>query len=208
MSEHPKYLAPTPWRVDMESKGQQWTDSISIADARGGHIAHLTRGYEAEPMGEDGNLEGCPSYTNAHLIAAAVDRARRASATPPIVLTTEPVLVEGLRDRVYRAVSNLIDNARRWSPPDAPVDVTVDATGRILVRDRGPGFDDDDLPHVFDRFYRSAAARGTHGSGLGLAIVRQVADAHGGSVEAENAPDGGARVTFRLPGSPFDAGAS
>lgn len=73
MSEHPKYLAPTPWRVDMESKGQQWTDSISIADARGGHIAHLTRGYEAEPMGEDGNLEGCPSYTNAHLIAAAPD---------------------------------------------------------------------------------------------------------------------------------------
>lgn len=142
------------------------------------------------------------------VVAAAVDRARRASATPPIVLTTEPVLVEGLRDRVYRAVSNLIDNARRWSPPDAPVDVTVDATGRILVRDRGPGFDDDDLPHVFDRFYRSAAARGTHGSGLGLAIVRQVADAHGGSVEAENAPDGGARVTFRLPGSPFDAGAS
>lgn len=63
-----KYLAPTPWSVDLSSEGQKWTDSISIADANGGHVAHLTRGYEG-----DAENDGCPSWTNARLIAAAPD---------------------------------------------------------------------------------------------------------------------------------------
>jgi two-component system sensor histidine kinase MprB len=68
------------------------------------------------------------------------------------------------------------------------------------VRDHGPGFDAADLPHVFDRFYRAAAARGMPGSGLGLSIVRQVAEAHGGTAVAENHPDGGALLRVRIPG--------
>jgi two-component system sensor histidine kinase MprB len=64
----------------------------------------------------------------------------------------------------------------------------------LSVRDRGPGFDESDLPHVFARFYRADVARGKPGSGLGLAIVKQAAEAHGGHVEAANAPGGGARV--------------
>ena len=75
------------------------------------------------------------------------------------------------------------------------------AGGVLTVRDHGPGFDEEDLPHVFERFYRAAEARGMSGSGLGLAIVQQAAEAHGGLREAANAPDGGAllRVSFGPP---------
>jgi two-component system, OmpR family, sensor histidine kinase MprB len=73
--------------------------------------------------------------------------------------------------------------------------------GEVTVRDHGPGIDAEDLPHVFDRFYRSRSARGRPGSGLGLAIVRQVAVAHGGEVVAEPADGGGTRMTLRLNGS-------
>jgi two-component system sensor histidine kinase MprB len=90
-----------------------------------------------------------------------------------------------------------VDNALKWSPGDGRVEIDL-AGGRLSVRDHGPGFQEADLPHVFDRFYRAGNARSLPGSGLGLAIVRQAAEAHGGEVEARNAPDGGAvvRVSF------------
>jgi two-component system sensor histidine kinase MprB len=76
----------------------------------------------------------------------------------------------------------------------------------LTVRDHGPGIAADDLTHVFDRFYRAAAARALPGSGLGLSIVRQVVEAHGGTVVAENAPGGGALFRVQLPASaPADA---
>ena len=84
------------------------------------------------------------------------------------------------------------------SPSAGPVEVRV-RDGRLEVRDHGPGIAAEDLPRVFDRFYRSPEARGRPGSGLGLAIVRQTAEAHGGSVHAANDPDGGARLTLELP---------
>ena len=91
----------------------------------------------------------------------------------------------------------MIDNARKWSPPDATVEVTLRA-GVLTVRDHGPGFVEGDLARVFDRFFRSDEARRRPGSGLGLAIVKQAAEAHGGFAIAANAPDGGAivRVAF------------
>ena len=96
------------------------------------------------------------------------------------------------------AIANLIDNAVKWSPAGEPVEVTVkDAT--VTVRDHGPGIDPADLPHIFDRFYRAPAARTLPGSGLGLAIVRQVAEAHGGTVRAEPAAGGGTLCTLQLP---------
>jgi len=106
--------------------------------------------------------------------------------------------VEGVAERLERAVNNLLDNAARHSPPDGTVDIDVDSAG-VRVRDHGPGVDEQDLPHVFDRFYRGANGRGQQGSGLGLSIVRQVSEQHGGSVSAANAPDGGAVFTIRLP---------
>jgi two-component system sensor histidine kinase MprB len=94
-------------------------------------------------------------------------------------------------------VRNLLDNAVKWNPPEQPIEIRV-ADGEVVVRDHGPGIADDDLPHVFDRFYRASTARGLPGSGLGLAIVRQVAEAHGGVVSAEPADGGGTQLRLRL----------
>jgi two-component system, OmpR family, sensor histidine kinase MprB len=90
-----------------------------------------------------------------------------------------------------------VDNARKWSPHGAAVEVCL-KDGVLSVRDHGPGFHEQDLPFVFDRFYRAREARKLPGSGLGLAIVRQAAEACGGFAEARNADDGGAllRVSF------------
>ncbi len=109
----------------------------------------------------------------------------------------EPCVVAGRATRLSRAIVNLLDNAVKWSPPAASVEVTL-ADGELSVRDHGPGFSEDDLPHVFDRFYRSPIARSVPGSGLGLSIVRKVVSEHGGTVRARNAPDGGAVVTLAL----------
>jgi two-component system sensor histidine kinase MprB len=116
-------------------------------------------------------------------------------------LTSEPCWVEGHAERLGRAVGNLLDNARKWSPPGQTVSVEC-REGTVVVRDRGPGIAEADLPHIFDRFYRSPAARGLPGSGLGLAIVAQVAKAEGGTVLAENDPAGGARMSLFLPTVP------
>jgi two-component system sensor histidine kinase MprB len=88
-------------------------------------------------------------------------------------------VVTGEPEGIARAVSNLVDNAVKWSPPGGDVEVELDR-GVLAVRDHGPGFEDGDLAHVFERFYRADRARGMPGSGLGLAIVRQAAEAHGG----------------------------
>ena len=113
-------------------------------------------------------------------------------------LDAEACWVEGHADRLSRAVGNLLDNARKWSPPGQTVSVEC-RDGTVVVHDHGPGIADADLPHIFDRFYRSPAARGLPGSGLGLAIVAQVVKAEGGTIQAENDPGGGARMSMRLP---------
>jgi two-component system sensor histidine kinase MprB len=98
---------------------------------------------------------------------------------------------------VERAIDNVLDNAIKWSPRRGTVDVRL-AAGTLTVRDHGPGIDESDLPHVFDRFYRSASARALPGSGLGLAIVKQTVDDHGGSVTAAHADGAGALLTLRF----------
>jgi two-component system sensor histidine kinase MprB len=112
----------------------------------------------------------------------------------------EPTMVDGYRDRMERAVWNLLENAGKWSGDGGSVEVSLVA-GELEVRDHGPGFADEDRPLVFDRFYRSDAARAMPGAGLGLAIVREVAEAHGGTVEADNAEGGGARLRLSLNGT-------
>jgi two-component system sensor histidine kinase MprB len=131
------------------------------------------------------------------LVADTIARARRLHPGREIRAELEETLVTGSPRRLDRAVSNLLDNAEKWSPPDEAIEVTL-RDGRLVVRDRGPGFTDDDLPRVFDRFYRARSARGLPGSGLGLAIVRHVAEAHGGRVAARNAADGGAELSLVL----------
>jgi two-component system sensor histidine kinase MprB len=136
-------------------------------------------------------------------VAGALERARLHGVgghSCKFVLHAEPCLVRAAPARLDRAIANLLDNACKWnpSPPAGPVEVRV-RRGTLEVRDHGPGIAAEDLPRVFDRFYRSPEARGRPGSGLGLAIVRQTAEAHGGSVHAANDPGGGARLTLELP---------
>ena len=131
------------------------------------------------------------------LVGDAVDRARRHAPAVTFEAELEPSTIQGTRSTVERAVGNLLDNAAKWSPADGKVEIVV-RNGEVVVRDHGPGIDEADLPHVFDRFYRSRSARGLPGSGLGLAIVRQVAEAHGGAVEAEHAEGGGTLMRLRL----------
>ncbi len=130
------------------------------------------------------------------VVESAVQSARRRGELS-YRLDLEPTVVIGPADRIGRAVSNLIDNARRWSPEGGEVEVTL-TQGVLTVRDHGPGFSEQDLPFVFDRFYRAEQARGMPGSGLGLAIVRQATESCGGFAEAQNADGGGAvlRVGF------------
>ncbi len=131
----------------------------------------------------------------AELVAGCVDRARGRGSFD---CDLRPGVVRADRARLDRAVTNLLDNARKWSPAGGTVHVTV-ADGELIVRDEGPGIDDADRPYVFDRFYRSAESRALPGSGLGLAIVRQVAEMHGGAAWAAPPRNGsGAELHLRL----------
>jgi two-component system, OmpR family, sensor histidine kinase MprB len=115
-------------------------------------------------------------------------------------ISTEPCTVHGVPDRLERAVGNLVNNAAKFSGGSGVVEVNLNARGVLTVRDHGPGIPEEDLPHVFNRFYRSADARDRPGSGLGLAIVAQVAESHGGKVTARNAQPGpGALLTLEIP---------
>jgi len=112
-------------------------------------------------------------------------------------LSSAPSTVRGVRSRILRAVTNLLDNAGKWSPAGGLVEVTVRGA-EVTVRDHGPGIAPEDEAHVFDRFWRAPTARSLPGSGLGLAIVKDVADTHGGRVTLERPAGGGAFFRLRL----------
>ena len=133
------------------------------------------------------------------LVEDMTERARRHRPEVRFEFTGQPCTVLGYPAALERAVFNLLDNGAKWSPESGRVEVRVTTAGEVTVRDHGPGIPAEDLPHVFDRFYRAASARGMPGSGLGLAIVRQIAEAHGGSVAAEPAPGGGALLRLEVP---------
>jgi two-component system sensor histidine kinase MprB len=160
-------------------------------------LIELARGDEPAGGADDVRLD--------RVVEESVARARRNAQGLKFEVRAEPVIVEGVPARLERAVNNLLDNAARHSPPGGAIEIEVNGAG-VRVRDHGSGVDQADLPHVFDRFFRGANVRGQQGSGLGLAIVRQVAEQHGGSVHAANAPDGGAVFTIALPAlTPRDA---
>jgi two-component system, OmpR family, sensor histidine kinase MprB len=128
------------------------------------------------------------------LVRDAVERARRRAPQLDFRVELEATIISGSPNRIGRAVENVIDNARKWSPVDGVIEVKLH-DAKLTVRDHGPGFGEQDLPHVFDRFYRAERARRMPGSGLGLAIVQQAAQSHGGTAEASNAPGGGGLVS-------------
>ena len=153
-------------------------------------VIELARGDEPANATEDVRFD--------HVVAGAIERARLHAPEAQIAAELEPTLVEGVPSRLDRAVNNLIDNAIKFSEPGAPIEIALHG-GELTVRDHGAGIEAGDLPHVFDRFYRGRHARALPGSGLGLAIVRQVAEAHGGSVSAQLAAGGGTLMRLTLP---------
>ena len=154
-----------------------------------GSVTELARG--------ESSLSGHGEVNLHEVAAAALQTARR--DWPQTVFTADLAAcgVVGSAQRLQMAIRNLLDNAAKFGPPGAPVEVSLRA-GELTVRDHGPGIAPDDLPHVFGRFYRAPSARGVPGSGLGLAIVRQVAESHGGTVQAESAAGGGTLLRLRL----------
>jgi two-component system sensor histidine kinase MprB len=175
--------------TDREQLLRDVTEQLTEMTALIAELVELARGDQAPVEPEDVRLDLAT--------ADAIERTRRNRPGVSFEPDLQESMVRGVPSTIERAISNLLDNAAKWSPPGGEVEVTV-KDGELTVRDHGPGIDSDDLPFIFDRFYRAPSARGLPGSGLGLAIVRQVAEAHGGSVTAEPAEGGGTLMRLRL----------
>ena len=152
-------------------------------------LVELARGEERKLRIEELQLDD--------LVAGVVERAKSRAPEATFVTSLSPTHVRVDPVLMERAVSNLLDNAVKYSPPGAPIEVTV-RNGEVIVADQGPGVAEEDLPRIFDRFYRAAAARSKPGAGLGLAIVREAAEAHGGRATVESSSRG-ARFRLTLP---------
>jgi two-component system sensor histidine kinase MprB len=136
------------------------------------------------------------------LVRHAVERAQRRAMSVHFESLLEPGYIRSQPAMLERAVVNVLDNAAKWSPARGKVIVRLwtDAAGwHLVVTDQGPGIPPEDLPHIFERFYRAASARSMPGSGLGLAIVKRVVTSHGGTIDVTCPPGGGTRVEVVLP---------
>jgi two-component system sensor histidine kinase MprB len=171
-----------------------------LDDVRG-QIGEMTTliGDLVELAREDPSTPPVEPVDFAAIVDQAVTRVRRRGQSLEFDVQTEPWWLLGEAPGLERAVTNLLDNAVKWSPPGGRVFVRL-ASGRLYVADQGPGIAAEDLPRVFDRFYRSADSRSMPGSGLGLSIVAAVTQRHGGTVRADTGPDGGAVFWLSLPG--------
>jgi two-component system sensor histidine kinase MprB len=171
------------------------TQVTALSDAVG-EIVELARGTAGSEPARLTDL--------AALVDRAVARTRRIAPDVTVTVTVTPPCASAVVHpaTLERATANLVRNAVQVSAPGGTVTVSLAADGPELVLavlDRGPGLEPGELPRVFDRFFRGAAARARQGSGLGLAIVAQAAELHGGTVRAANRPGGGAELTMRLP---------
>ena len=185
-------LLAHPGALDESERAEMLADVEAELEAMTilvGELVELARGEEPDVVPREFRLD--------EVVQSVVDRTAKRAPTVSFRTQLEPSVIVGIPERVERAISNLLDNARKWSPSGAIVDVAVH-DGLVEVRDRGPGIAAEDLPLIFNRFYRSPAARGMPGAGLGLAIVKQIADAHGGSVTVDQASGGGALLRLQL----------
>jgi two-component system sensor histidine kinase MprB len=153
-------------------------------------LGELARGERSEGAVVSLRLDEC--------VDECVDTARTYARIKDITIESviEPSIVDGRRDRLVRAISNLLTNAVKFTPPGGHIRVTS-SHASVSVSDSGPGISDADIPFVFDRFWRSASSRSLPGSGLGLSIVAQVVHEFNGSVKVDRDPQlGGARFTI------------
>ena len=178
---------PEPERREVVADVLQDIDELSILLGELVELASDTAADAVEPV----NL--------ADLAAEVAARAQRRTRRPITVTARSPGEVIGSSRRLERAISNLVDNAVKYSADGAAVEITVDGTA-VAVLDRGRGIAEDDRARIFDRFYRAVDVRSEPGSGLGLAIVEEIVRSHGGTVFAAPRDGGGSRVGFTLPG--------
>ncbi|GIJ71681.1 HAMP domain-containing sensor histidine kinase [Virgisporangium ochraceum] len=181
---------------------EERTRLLDDLDAQVGELATLTAEL-VELSREETTREQLEPVELTDVVDAALERVRVRAPRIAFAADLDPVTVHGRPGELERMVLNVLDNAAKWSPPDATVHIGLQLDGpdhcRLTVTDTGPGIDAADRPHVFDRFYRAAAARGLPGSGLGLAIVAQTAHQHGGTVTATSHTPHGTVITIRLP---------
>ncbi|MEE1813994.1 HAMP domain-containing sensor histidine kinase [Streptomyces sp. SP18ES09] len=183
-------IPPDDRRALMASVKAQMTELAALI----GDLQELARPDADRP----GPLGVVPLHTT---LRTALDRARLRGPELTFVTDLAPWYVRAEAPALERALVNVLDNAVKFSPPRGTVEVTL-MRGELTVRDHGPGIPPDELPHVFDRFWRSPSARSLPGSGLGLSIVARTVRQAGGSVSLAPAPGGGTVATVRLPGAP------
>jgi two-component system sensor histidine kinase MprB len=183
-------------RLDPDARARLYAD----LERESHEMRDLISGLLELARGDDPGLQRATVHLD-EVVENAVARARARFPGLTWASRIEPMTIDGVPERLERAVWNLLENAGKWSRDGSSVDVIL-ADGDLVVRDHGPGIAEEDREHVFDRFYRATAARSLPGSGLGLAIVREIAEAHGGTVSAEEAPGGGALLRLRLPTRP------
>ncbi len=157
-----------------------------------GDLTELSREAPTTPIVERVDLS--------EVLEHAVARVRRRAAGLTFDVDAEPWLLVGEATSLERAITNLLDNAAKWSRPHGTVVVRLSG-GVLTVDDEGPGIREEDREHVFERFWRAKESRTMPGSGLGLSIVAQVAERHAGRVQVGTSPAGGARLTLMLPGA-------
>ncbi|MDR0489230.1 MAG: HAMP domain-containing histidine kinase [Propionibacteriaceae bacterium] len=132
------------------------------------------------------------------VVDRAISRAQRRGPSMIFDVSMKPLYVMGDAATLERAITNLLDNAVKFSPQGGTITVRLDSEG-LVITDEGPGIAEEDRDHIFERFYRSDLSRNTPGTGLGLSIVAHTVTAHGGTVEVDNAKTGGAQFTLRIP---------
>lgn len=188
------YTEPTPDRLaslhDQALRLGRIVDDLGeLAEAESARVSLHLAEVDLTALAEAATAEREPELRTAGLTVR--------TAPGPVAL-----LVRADADRLHQALGNLLSNTARHCRPGDTVTVTTSATpseALVEVADTGPGIPADELPHVFDRLWRGARARATDGSGIGLAVVKELVTAHGGTVTAASGPDGGTRLTLRLP---------
>ncbi|MFF2998608.1 sensor histidine kinase [Streptomyces sp. NPDC057950] len=184
-------IPPADRRALLASVKAQMTELASLI----GDLQELSR----SDAGQQANT--VPTVPLQDTVEAALRRARLRGPELTITADLQPWYVRAEPTALERAVVNILDNAVKFSPEGEAIDVTLKA-GELTVRDHGPGIPAEELPHVFDRFWRSPSARALPGSGLGLSIVARTVQQAGGEVFLRPAEGGGTAVTVRLPGVP------
>ncbi len=180
-------------RLGVEQHRELLDDVRAQLDELTSLVGDLTELARDEPLHRD------PEPLDlADVVRRAVERVALRVPSLSYDVRLDPSWVVGDSQLLERAITNLLDNAAKWSPPAGTVTVRL-GDGIVTVVDQGPGIIADDLPHVFERFYRSTEARTLPGSGLGLSIVKRAADRHGGSVAVSSTPGHGATFTFTVP---------